>query len=61
MVEIDHYYTIPDLEECDNLDPRTRNCRSFANTISLNGPNAATAHTKPQHYMFGPEVAIIGF
>ena len=46
MIAIDHYFTIPDLEECDNLDPRTRNCRSFANTISLNGPNAATAHCK---------------
>ena len=46
MVAVDHYFTIPDLEECDSLDPRTRNCRSFANTISLNGPNAATAHCK---------------
>ena len=46
MVAVDHYFTIPDLEECDSLDPRTRNCRSFANTISLNGPNAATAHSK---------------
>ena len=46
MVAIDNYFTIPDLEECDSLDPRTRNCRSFANTISLNGPNAATAHCK---------------
>ena len=46
MVAVDHYFTIPDLEECDSLDPRTRNCRSFANTISLNDPNAATAHSK---------------
>ena len=46
MVAIDNYFTIPNLEEVDSLDPRTRNCRSFANTISLNGPNAATAHCK---------------
>ena len=46
MVAVDHYFAIPDLEECDSLDPRTRNCRSFANTISLNGPNVATAHSK---------------
>ena len=46
MVSQDEFFTIPDLDEHDNLDPRTRNCRSFANTISLNGPNAATAHVK---------------
>ena len=47
MVQHENYFTIPDLEEeCDLLDPRTRNPRSFANTISLNGPGAATAHVK---------------
>ena len=46
MVSQERFFTIPDLDESDNLDPRTRNCRSFANTISLNGPNAATAHVK---------------
>ena len=46
MVAIDHYFTIPDLEECDNLDPCTRNCQSFAITISLNGPYAASVHCK---------------
>ena len=43
----EEFYTIPDLEEeCDLLDPRTRNPQSFANTISLNGPNAAIEHVK---------------
>ena len=46
MVSNDEFFTIPDLEECDSLDPRTRNSQSFANTISLNGPNAGTAHVK---------------
>ena len=47
MVKNEEFYTIPDLEEeCDDLDPRTRNPLSFANTISLNGPHAATAHVK---------------
>ena len=46
MVSNDEFFTIPDLEECDLLDPRTRNSQSFANTISLNGPNAGTAHAK---------------
>ena len=46
MVSNEEFYTIPDLEECDWLDPRTRNSQSFANTISLNGPNAGTAHAK---------------
>ena len=46
MVSNEEFYTIPDLEECDWLDPRTRNSQSFANTISLNGPNAGTTHVK---------------
>ena len=46
MVSQDFFFTIPDLDESDILDPRTRNCRSFANTISLNGLNAATDHVK---------------
>ena len=46
MVSNDEFYTIPDLEECDSLDPRTRNSQSFANTISPNGPNAGTTHGK---------------
>ena len=46
MVSQEDFCTIPDLEEHDILDPRTRNPQSFANTISLNGPNAATAHVK---------------
>ena len=46
MVSNEDFYTIPDLEVCDSLDPRTRNSQSFANTISLNGPNAGTAHAK---------------
>ena len=47
MVKNEEFYTIPDLEEeCDLLDPRTRNPQSFANTISLNGPNAAIEHVK---------------
>ena len=46
MVSQESFFTIPDLDEHDNMDPRTRNSQSFANTISLNGPNAATAHVK---------------
>lgn len=46
MVAIDNYFTIPNLEEVDSLDPCTRNRQSFVNTISLNGSNAATAHCK---------------
>ena len=46
MVSNEQFFTLPDLEECDSLDPRTRNSQSFANTISLNGPNAGTAHVK---------------
>ena len=47
MLKHENFFTIPDLEEeCDLLDPRTRNSQSFANTISLNGPDAATAHVK---------------
>ena len=41
IVAFNNYFTIPDLEEYDSVDPRTRNYRSFENTISLNGPNAA--------------------
>ena len=44
MVSQDQIFTIPDLDAHDSLDPRTRNCRSFANTLSLNGPN--TNHVK---------------
>ena len=46
MVSIGYYFTIPDLEEYDNLDLRMRNYGSFTNMISLNDPNAATAHCK---------------
>lgn len=47
MVKNEEFYTIPNLrEESDLLDPRTRNPQSFANTISLNGPNAAIRHVK---------------
>ena len=49
MVKEDHFYTIPTLVtenngEDDRLNPQTRNSRSFANTISLNGPEASNAH-----------------
>ena len=46
MVSQEDFFTIPDLDEHDTLDPRTRNPQSFANTISLNGPNAVTAYVK---------------
>lgn len=46
MVSQETFFTIPDLDEHDQLDPRSRNPQSFANTISLNGPEAATAHVK---------------
>ena len=46
MVNQEDFFTIPDLKDDDFLDPRTRNPRSFANTISLNGPNASTSHVK---------------
>ena len=46
MVSHENFFTIPDLVESDPMDPRTRNPQSFANTISLNGPNAATAHVQ---------------
>ena len=46
MVANESFFTIPDLEEGDWLDPRNRNPQSFANTISLNGPHAETAHVK---------------
>ena len=42
MVSEENFYTIPDLDETDPLDPRTNNARSFASTISLNDPQAAT-------------------
>ena len=45
MVSQPSFFKIPDLEEHD-LDPRTRNSQSFANTISLNGPNAVTSHAQ---------------
>ena len=44
MISHQHFFTIPVLENTDRLDPRTRNTQSFASTISLNGPNASTAH-----------------
>ena len=46
MVSNESFFTIPNLDIADDDDPRTRNCRSFANTISLNGPNASIVHTK---------------
>ena len=47
MVSQDSFFTIPDLHrDDDQLNPRTRNSQSFANTVSLNGPNAATDHVK---------------
>ena len=46
MVSQESFFTIPDLDKSDDADPRTRNCQSFANTISLNGPNAAIEHVK---------------
>ena len=46
MVSQENFFTIPDLEEHDPNDPRTRNSRSFASTVSLNGPTAATEHTR---------------
>ena len=45
MVSQEHFFTIPDIAE-DPLDPRTSNNQSFATTISINGPNASTAHVK---------------
>ena len=47
MIDHNQFYTIPELvEDDDRLNPRTRNNQSFANTISLNGPEVATAHIK---------------
>ena len=46
MINLEFFFTIPVLEETDNLDPRTRNSRSLANTISINGPNASTVHAQ---------------
>ena len=46
MVNQEQFYTIPDLTDTQRLNPRTSNSSSLASTISLNGPNAATAHTK---------------
>ena len=46
MVSNETFFTIPDLDISDDADPRTRNSRSFANTISLNGPNASIVHAK---------------
>ena len=45
MVSQEQFFTIPDIAT-DPLDPRTSNAQSFASTISLNGPNASTAHVK---------------
>ena len=41
-----NFFTIPDLDKHDQLDPRSRNPQSFANTISLNDSDAVTAHVK---------------
>jgi hypothetical protein len=46
MVANKKNFTVPDLDESDRLDPRNRNPQSFANTISLNGPNDATAYAR---------------
>ena len=46
MVANEKFFTIPDLDESDRLDPRNRNPQSFANTISLNGPNDATVYAR---------------
>ena len=46
MVSQESFSIIPNLNEHVIMDPRTRNSQSFANTISLNCPNAATAHVK---------------
>ena len=46
MVSQDTFFTILDLDISDDADPRTRNCQSFASTISLNGPKAAIEHSK---------------
>ena len=46
MISNENFFTIPDLDESDDLDPRTRNPQSFANTVSLNGPNAATVYAR---------------
>ena len=46
MVSQEEFFTIPDLDTAEDADPRTRNCQSFANTISLNGPNASIMHSK---------------
>ena len=44
MASQDDFFTIPDIEVSDWLDPRTQNHSSFASTISINGPNASIAH-----------------
>ena len=50
MVQQENFYTIPTLSnegsEDDRLNPQTRNSLSFANTISLNGPEASSTHIK---------------
>ena len=46
MIANEKKITIPDIEEVDDMDPRTRNAQSFATTISLNGPNAATVRAR---------------
>ena len=46
IISQENFYTIPDLEEVDPLDPRARNPKSFENTISIKGPRAASTHTK---------------
>ena len=47
MLSCNNYFTIPVIDNDptqERRNPRTRISLSFANTISLNGPNATTAH-----------------
>ena len=46
MVLQETCFTIPALDEQDQLDYRTRTPQSFANMISFNAPEAATEHVK---------------
>ena len=46
MISHKNFFTIPVLEESDRSNPCTWNSRSFASTISLNGPNVSNAHHK---------------
>ena len=46
MVPNETFFTGPDFEERDSLDPYTLNYQSFANMISLNSPNSGTTYVK---------------